>query len=127
MILSGCVTTTYRDGKAIETSKDSSSGRFNNAKMPTPPPAGLGTDVRVSLVPRKDNPQFYEYRVAEVYPKTIYSRAGIKSGDTLLSIDGRPIQTMEDAVNIPNRISALDFNKLLVRRNGKNIILQAKN
>lgn len=84
-------------------------------------------DVRVALVPRKDNPQLYEYRVAEVYPKTIYSRAGIKSGDTLLSIDGKPIQTMEDAINIPNRISALDFNKLLVRRNGKNIVLQAKN
>lgn len=123
----GCVTTTYRDGKAIETSSEPETGRFSAAKSSVPVPAGLSSHVRVELIPRKDNPQLYEYRVAEVYPKTIFSKAGIKSGDTLLSIDGKPIQTMSDVMTIPNRIGALDFDKLLVRRKGKNIVLQTKN
>lgn len=120
--MSGCVTTTLRDGKPIQTASEPQG--FAMRKAATKPQGN--TNVRVELVPKKDNPEFYEYRVAEVFPNTVYSKLGIKSGDTLLSIDGKPVQTMSDAIVMPQRISSGDFNQILVRRKGKNILLRTK-
>lgn len=123
--LSACVTTTYRDGKPIENpSKDSSS--FSLVKPAATAAVNADTNVRVELIPHKDNPELYEYRVLEVFPKTAYWRAGIKAGDVLLSIDGKRVQTMSDAIEVPNRIGAGQFKQILIRRKGKNVLLQAK-
>lgn len=121
LILSGCVTQTLKDGKPYE-------GEMPTTEAPpisTKPPEQ--TKARVALIPRKSDPNKYEYHVLEVYPNTTYAKAGIKNKDVIVSIDGKLLDTMAASLELPAKIDAGTFSQIQVRRAGKNYILKSKN
>lgn len=120
--LSGCVTTYVKDGKVYEAPPES--------KIEANQTSGLSAEVtkaKVALIPVKGpDSEKYQYKVIEVFPNTAFARAGIKSGDIILSVDGKPVSTMPEILEAPAKIDAGKFSQIAIRRNGKNYLLKAK-
>ncbi len=65
-------------------------------------------------------------RVDYVSPRSIFYRAGLRSGDIILSVNDIPTRTNEDAFRILETIKTSSFITVKVLRQGKIITLKAE-
>ncbi|HDI60389.1 MAG TPA: PDZ domain-containing protein [Desulfobacteraceae bacterium] len=54
-----------------------------------------------------------------VAPGSIFQQMGIRNGDVLQAVDGQPIQTVDDVVNLYQSLSSADSVAIQVRRGGR--------
>ena len=57
--------------------------------------------------------------LAGVAPGSIFEQMGIRNGDVLQTVDGQPIQTVDDVVNLYQSLSSADAIAVQVRRGGR--------
>lgn len=61
-----------------------------------------------------------------VAPGSIFQQMGIRNGDVLQAVDGQPIQTVDDVVNLYQSLSSADSLALQIRRGGRTEEIQYK-
>jgi len=54
-----------------------------------------------------------------VQPDSVFRKFGIRSGDVLQAVEGEPIRSVEDVVNLYQKISAMDDVTLQIKRRGQ--------
>lgn len=61
-----------------------------------------------------------------VAPGSIFQQMGIRNGDVLQAVDGQPIQTVDDVVNLYQTLSSAETMAIQVRRGGRTEEIQYK-
>lgn len=81
-------------------------------------PEKLYTQVRVS--PKKENGEIVGYRMTGIRRKSVFYKLGIKNGDVVHSVNGKPLTSMSSAMDAYNSLqSSKDFSFEVTRRKQK--------
>ena len=74
---------------------------------------------QVRIRPYFENGQPAGLSLTGVRPDSIFQKMGIRSGDVLLAVDGEEIRSVDDVVNLYEKIGATDGVALQIKRRGR--------
>ncbi len=74
---------------------------------------------QVRIRPYFENGQPAGLSLTGVRPNSIFQKMGIRSGDVLLAVDGEEIRSVDDVVNLYEKIGAADGVGLQIKRRGQ--------
>lgn len=63
-------------------------------------------------------------RLDAVTEGTIFTKAGLRTGDVIVSVDGKPLRSLDDAADLYARASTTKVATLAVLRAGKPLVLR---
>jgi general secretion pathway protein C len=59
------------------------------------------------------------FLVRQIQPGSLYEKLGMRAGDVIMSVNGQPINTAEDAIRLYQQMSSIDAVQMEITRGGK--------
>jgi general secretion pathway protein C len=64
--------------------------------------------------------------ITDVKPNSLFRRMGLRNGDVILGVDGKPIESVDDALRLYENLKAADGASLDIKRRGQNQTIEYK-
>jgi len=77
----------------------------------------LMTDI--AITPHNENGELTGLNLNRIKPNSIFRRMGLRNGDVLLGVDGKPILSVEDAMSMYERLKSADNVEVQLKRRGQ--------
>ncbi len=62
--------------------------------------------------------------LSQIKPNSLFRRMGLRNGDILTGVDGRPIQTIDDAIKLYEDLKSSSQAKLEIKRKGRPTVIE---
>lgn len=77
----------------------------------------LMTDI--AITPHNENGELVGLNLNRIKPNSIFRRMGLRNGDVLMGVDGKPILSVEDAMSMYQSLQSADNVQVQVKRRGR--------
>ncbi|OGX17990.1 MAG: hypothetical protein A3K83_04150 [Omnitrophica WOR_2 bacterium RBG_13_44_8b] len=80
--------------------------------------------IKILPVPQADSPKLKGFRIDNVPPGSIIDEIGIKSGDVICSVEGKELQSIQDAWDVFNTVKKQSLFEVVLLRHNKPLTLK---
>jgi general secretion pathway protein C len=74
---------------------------------------------QINIQPHSENGQSDGMILSNIKPNSIFRRMGLRNGDILTAIDGRPITTVDQALKLYEDLKSSDSANVEIKRRGR--------